>query len=70
MIDHLDAVSRFADARSRIDLGGRTPVQPSYLAAFALPCRAPHPGTTRPAAGMRARFAPLEWLASRQRGAA
>jgi hypothetical protein len=66
MIDHIDAIGRFADARSRIDLGGRTPVPPSYLTALALPCRTPR-GGRRAADGTRPRFAQLDWLARRER---
>ena len=67
MIDHIDAISRFADARARIDLCGRVPVPPSYLAALALPRRAQRSASNRPADGVRTRFSQLDWLTSRQR---
>jgi hypothetical protein len=67
MINHVDVISRYADARSRIDTGGRCPAMPSYLTALALPLRAPHDAAGQPAGGPRARFAQRGWLALRER---
>jgi hypothetical protein len=67
MINHVDAISRYADARSRIDTGCRCPALPSYLTALAMPLRAPHDVTSQPPGGSRASFAQRGWLALRER---